>query len=188
MNKQFVWKGLLVLALGVSLAACSGGKTRVESDLGMDDAPDWVNEGYQALETDDGRLIHGVGSAPRMMDESLQKSTADDRARAEVARVLSSYMNVVSQDYLATAGTGDMAVNEQAISRQIENVTKLNMSGTEIVGRWRDSKTGAIWSLAELDLSRVKKIVASAEGMNEGFRQYFQQHGETVFDRMAGGK
>lgn len=177
---------MAVLLLSAGLAACAGGPTKVKSDLGIKGAPDWVNQGSQALNSRDGRLIHGMGSVGKISDESLQRSTADDRARAEVARVLSSFMNVVSQDYIATAGSGDMSINDQALSRSVENVTRLNMSGTEIIGRWRDQKTGNLYSLAELDLKRVKDVVGSANQMHDGLRNHFQQHGETLFDRFTG--
>ena len=62
-----------VLLLALLLGACSS-KTVIESDMGMDHAPDWVNEGTQAVNNDDGRLIHGVGMAPAMGDISLQKA------------------------------------------------------------------------------------------------------------------
>lgn len=175
----------LVCLLGAGLAACAGGRTEIESDLGIEDAPDWVNEGSQALNNQDGRLIHGMGSAPKMRDEQLQRATADDRARAEVARVLSSFMHVVSQDYVATAGSGANTVDEQAISRSVENITRLNMSGTEIIGRWRDPETGTVYSQAELDLERVKRIVGSANQMHDGLQNHFAQHGETLFDRFT---
>ena len=184
MHVQRLPQLVLVCLLGAGLAACAG-RTEIESDLGIEDAPDWVNEGSQALNNKDGRLIHGMGSAPKMRDAQLQRATADDRARAEVARVLSSFMNVVSQDFVATAGVGDAAVDEQAISRSIENVTRLNMSGTEIIGRWRDENTGTIYSQAELDLERVKGIVGSANQMHDGLRNHFAQHGETLFDRFT---
>lgn len=185
MHVNHFHKPLLVCLLAGALAACAGGRTEIESDLGIEDAPDWVNEGSQALNNDDGRLIHGMGSAPKMRDEQLQRATADDRARAEVARVLSSFMNVVSQDFVATAGTGTETVDEQAISRSVENVTRLNMSGTEIIGRWRNPENGTLYSQAELDLERVKKIVGSANQMHDGLRNHFAQHGETLFDRFV---
>ena len=53
-------KILLGLSIALLLSACAGGTT-VESDLGLDHAPDWVNEGSQALNNEDGRLFHGVG-------------------------------------------------------------------------------------------------------------------------------
>jgi hypothetical protein len=84
-------------------------------------------------------------------------------------------------------GKAELAVNDQAISRSVENITRLNMSGTEIIGRWRDPKTGALYSLAELDLRRVNDVVGSANQMHDGLRNHFQQHGETLFDRFTGG-
>src|SRR5512140_936266 len=117
-------KLLSVAALSVFIAACSS-TTKVESDLGLKGAPDWVNEGTNILNNKDGRLFHGVGSASPTGDMSLQKSVADDRARAEVARVLSSYMDVVSSDYMAAAKSGDAAVTEESVSRQIKNLSKV---------------------------------------------------------------
>ena len=173
--------GIAVLWL---LAACST-KNVVESDLHLKGAPDWVNEGTQILKTGDGRLFHGVGSAPPLGDLSLQTSTADDRARAELARVLSSYMNVVSNDYVAANSAAEKGAVEQSLSREIENVTRINLTGARIIGRWRDTKSNAIYSLAELDLKQVKSTVHGVEEMNSGFDNYVDKHGETIFDGMA---
>jgi len=75
-----------------------------------------VNEGTNILNNKDERLFHGVGSASPTGDMSLQRSVADDRARAEVARVLSSYMEVVSSDYMAAAKSGGAGVTEESVS------------------------------------------------------------------------
>lgn len=170
-----------VLALSLLAAACSN-RLALEGDLGMDDAPDWVNEGTTTIDNEDGRYIYGVGSVGRMPDMSLQTATADNRARAEVARVLSSYMNVVSQDYSGAAGSGDGAYSEQSVSRQIDNITRLNMSGVRIIRRWKNEENGAIYSLAELDMQRVKDTVAKVEMMNADFKQYFEANADRIFD------
>ncbi|MDE2197062.1 MAG: hypothetical protein KGJ56_07725 [Gammaproteobacteria bacterium] len=176
----------LLLAAVIGLAACSS-RTVVESNLGIKGAPDWVNKGSQALNDQNGRLIHGIGSAPGMNDLSLQTSTADERARAEVARVLSSFMHVVSQDYAAAAGMNQDQQNEQSVSRQIENITNQNVSGAQIIAHWRDPKTGSIWSLAELDMKNVKMLVAGSNEMNAGFKNYFANHADNLFDSMTKG-
>lgn len=176
---------LAFLALTM-LAACSS-RTVVKSNLGIAGAPDWVNQGSQALSSDNQRLIHGIGSAPAMNDLSLQTSTADDRARAEVARVLSSLMHVVSQDYAASSGSGQDQQNEASISRQIENITNQNVSGAQIIAHWRDPKTGTVWSLAELDMKNVKQMVAGSQQMNAGFKEYFAAHADNLFDSAAMG-
>lgn len=177
--------GVILLAVS-TLTACSS-RTVVESNLGIKGAPDWVNKGSQALNDQNGRLIHGIGSAPSMADPSLQRATADDRARAEVARVLSSFMHVVSQDYSASAGSGQDQDTQQSVSRQIQNITDQNVSGSRIIAQWADPKTGTVWSLAELDVKQVKDMVANSKDMNAGFRDYFTAHADNLFDGMAKG-
>ncbi len=172
------------LAVVLMLAACAG-KTVVESDLHIKGAPDWVNEGTNILKTRGGRLFHGVGSSPAMGDMSLQTSSADDRARAELARILTSYMDVVSQDYVGSATAGGEAVTEQSVSREIENVTRLNLTGARIIGRWRDTRTNVIYALAELDLRHVKDTVKSVETMNTGLRAYIGQQSDNIFDKLV---
>ena len=97
--RQYAFRFRVVMIAAVMLLAACSGKTMVKSDLDIKGAPDWVNEGTATLNDRGGRLIHGVGEAPPMGDESLQIATADDRARAEVARVLSSFMDIASSDY-----------------------------------------------------------------------------------------
>ena len=173
--------GLVLVAAGM-LAACSS--TQLKGDLGIKGAPDWVNEGTQVVNDKGGRLIHGVGMAPAMNDLSLQTSTADDRARAEVARVLNSFMHVMTQDFSsASAGSED----QQTISRQIQNITDQNLSGVQIIRHWKNEKDGSVWSIAELDLKQVKDMVANSKDMNSGFRDFFGAHADNVFDSMPKG-
>ncbi|HLQ25425.1 MAG TPA: hypothetical protein VK138_06025 [Acidiferrobacterales bacterium] len=175
-------RALLLLAFVILIGACSG-KTTVKSDLGLSGAPDWVNEGTNILKDKNGRLFHGVGSAPPMGDMSLQKSTADERARAEVARILSSYMDVVSNDY--TASTGNIGEAEQAVSRQIKNLTKINLTGAKIIGSWRDKKSNVIYSIAELDMQNVKATTQNVQDMNEGLRNYISAQADNIFDKIS---
>lgn len=186
MRKYTALTALLVAGLAaLSVAGCAS-KTTVESDLGIKGSPDWVNKGTNILNDKDGRLFHGVGSASPMGDMALQQATADDRARAEVARIFSSYMDVLSQDYQsATRTDGGPAASEEAVSRQIKNVTQQNLAGARIIGRWRDKKTNIIYSIAELDLKHVKNTVAGASDMNENVRRFIAKNAENVFDRLS---
>lgn len=171
--------------LAALIAACSSGPTKVESDLGLKGAPDWVNEGTNILNNKDGRLFHGVGSASPTGDMSLQKSVADDRARAEVARVLSSYMDVVTSDYMAAAKSGGTGASEEAVSRQIKNLSRVNLTGARIIGSWRDPKTNIIYSVAELDMKQVKDTLSGVQDMNTDLKRYIETQADNIFDRVA---
>lgn len=183
-NPHRIAKLLFMALLALFVSACSS-KTKVESDLGLQGAPDWVNEGTNILNNKDGRLFHGVGSASPTGDMALQKSVADDRARAEVAKILSSYMDVVSSDYLSSAKAGGANVNEEAVSRQIKALTKVNLTGSRIIGSWRDSKTNIIYSIAELDMKQVKSTLAGTEEMNDDLRRYIESRADNIFDRVS---
>jgi hypothetical protein len=179
-----VAKLLAIAALSSVIAACSS-TTKVESDLGIKDAPDWVNEGTSILNDKDGRLFHGVGSASSTGDMSLQKSIADDRARAEVARVLSSYMDVVTSDYMASAKSGSAGVADESVSRQIRNLTRVNLTGARIIGSWRDPRTNIIYSVAELDMKHVKDTLSGVQDMNADLKRYIETQADNIFDRVA---
>ena len=172
-----------LVCMALILTACAG-RTKVESNLHIKGAPDWVNEGTNILKHDNDRLFHGVGMAPDMGDMSLQTSTADDRARSEVAKVLTSYMQVVSRDYTAAAKGGDDQSLESSISRQIKNVSPINLTGSRIIGHWRDQKTNVIYSLAEIDMEQLKTTLQKVQDMNEGFKDHLTSEGDHIFDRM----
>jgi hypothetical protein len=142
------------------LTACAG-RTRVESDLHIKGAPDWVNEGTNILKHDNDRLFHGVGLAPD-----------------------TSYMQVVSRDYTAAAKGGDDQSLESSISRQINNVSRINLTGSRIIGHWRDQKTNVIYSLAEIDMEQLKTTLQKVQDMNEGFKDHLTSQGDHIFDRM----
>lgn len=173
-----------VLACVALLAACAG-RTQLESDIGVKGAPDWVNKGTAYVKNQDGKLFHGVGSAGPTGDASLQRSVADDRARAELARIFSSYLDVVSSDYQAAARSGGAAVAEESVSRQIKNLTQVNLAGAQIVARWLDKKTSAVYSIAEIDMRQLKTTLGAAQEMNEDVRRYIQSNADNIFDRVS---
>jgi len=173
----------LILAVAM-LAACAG-QTRLESDLAIKGAPDWVNKGTSYVNDKDGRLFHGVGSASPMGDVTLQRATADDRARAELARIFSSYLDVASNDYQSAARSGDSKVSEEAVSRQIRNLSQVNLAGARVIARWQDRRTGIVYSIAELDMKQVKGTVSAAHDMNTDMRRYLESNADNIFDRVS---
>lgn len=171
------------------LVACSGA-TKLEGDLGIKGAPDWVNQGSQAVNDKKGRLIHGVGSAPNLGDHSLQVSTADNRARAEIARVLSSYLDVAVNDYLASSSSSAEeggANAEASVQQQINSVSQVALNGAKIINRWKDKRTDMIYSFAELDMRRIKDVVSANQNMSDDLKRYMLQQADAVFDEFAGG-
>ncbi len=153
--KMTVSAGVIAL-----LSACSS-QTSIDSDLDISGAPDWVNIGTQTVDNDSGRLLHGVGMSNGIADESLQKSVADNRARAEVARILATSVDAMQADYTA-ASNGEVSAN---VEREIKAKTKLALNGVKIIGRWRNTDNGDIYSFAELDLSDLDAAIKRATAL-----------------------
>jgi len=183
MNKRTAFLLILSVICVITLAACSGGKTRVESDLDIEDAPDWVNESGQVVDDQGGRLFHGIGSAPDLGDLSLQRTTADQRARADLARILGSYMKVLSEDYVSSAGSENRHT-EQAYSRDINSVTEKLLIGAKVIARWKNQENGDIWSLTELDLEQLKRTLGASKDLDDAMKQFMMEHTVTTFDKI----
>ena len=180
------FKFSLTLLLLLAIFACSS-RTVVKSDLGIKGAPDWVNEGHQALKDGEKRYFRGIGSAPPMNDASLQTTTADNRARAEIAQIFTSYMDVVANDYSAAVSDTEKLVNEQAVARTLKNITQLNLAGVQIIAHWKDKNTGTIYSLAELDMNKFETVTAAVKNMDTDLRTHIEQRADNIFDSMTKG-
>jgi hypothetical protein len=91
-------------------------------------APDWVNRGSTFESTKEGRMFYGVSSASLQGDMALQKSIAEDRARAELAKVLSSYLEVISTEYVGLDRTRVRGIGSDVHERQIEESATLQVN------------------------------------------------------------
>lgn len=172
-------KILLVTFMSFMAIACSSSGTDIESDLNIDGAPDWVNEGSIAVSDNDGRYIQGVGMSSPVHDESLQKSAADSRARAQLAQIVSTFMDVSIDDYMAN--NGDIGTTN--IEREIKTLSKTSLNGSKIMARWKDPETGTIYSFAELDLDKIDSMIKQSNSMNNELKLYLNETMDSKFDR-----
>lgn len=133
-------KKYLLLASVLCLVACA------TSQKGKA-APEWTVKGAGAFADSGKRVFYGVGMAPAtIVDESLRRETADNRARADIQKVFSTSIEGAMTSY---------TTNE---SERVERVLKTFQGGkiswVQIVDRYR-SADGAIYSLAKIDLDQI---------------------------------
>ena len=74
---------------------------------------------------------------------------------------------------------------EESVSRQIKNLSKVNLTGAKIIGSWRDPKTNIIYSIAELDMNHVKSTLSGVQDMNTDLKRYIETQADNIFDRVA---
>ena len=185
--------------LGVVLlvaAACGGGskssssaKASAMSDRDSaafderakdDGKPGWVNRGSGAVATDEKRAFYGVGLANGIKNPSLLRTTADDRARAEMAKLLEVYSASLMKDYQASSNGKE----EQSVEQAIKTAANASLRGVEIVDRYI-AADGTVYALAQLDLKKANELISAAE-QSGAFKAHTQKvDTNDIFDQHA---
>lgn len=119
---------------------------------------------------------------------SAQGPAADERARQEVARILSAMMKTIAKEYVASSGV--KGGGKEEIARQAGAMAAEMLKTVRIADHWRDEKSNFLYALAELDVEQGKEMLKRAEGLNADFQHHAENQMDDVFDAMAakGGK
>src|SRR4051812_15100552 len=155
-----------------ALLACGAEKKpEVSNQVLHANGPDWVNKGTGAFGAAQGKSFYGVGMASGIRNASLRRSTSDSRGRAEIAKILNTYVAVLNKDYQASTTAGDMSASaeEQHVQQALKTYTQMELSGVQIVDHWVDAD-GTEFSLAQLDMETFKNNLDKMRDLNERVR------------------
>jgi len=163
----------LVLLLLAGLTACGG-------------PPTWVEKGSGAFNGKDQKAFYGVGSVVGVRNEPLAWDTAENRARAEIAKTFETYTGYLMRDYAASTTAGDFTRNteEQNIERAIKTVTTVTLSGVRPIERYKDEKTHTYYVLAKLSLEDMKNNLEQARELNAQVREFVRKNADRLFERL----
>ena len=144
-------------------------------------APKWVLVGGGAFTDSNGKAFYGVGSATGIKNYSLQRQIADDRARADLAKVFEYYVETLTKDYQAhtTAGSFATSSEEQNAEAAVKVVVSSTLRGVTIIDHFEIPERRELISLARLDYDAFKQNVTQAEE----FKQLPQKVREDIKDR-----
>ena len=165
--------GGIALVLVISLAACGG-------------PPKWVKQGSAAFNDKESKAFYGVGSVIGVKNEPLAWDTAENRARAEIAKTFETYTGYLMRDYAASTTAGDFTRNteEQHVERAIKTITTTTLSGVRPVDRYKDEKTGTYYVLAKLNLEDMKNNLEQAKELNAQVREFVRRNADKLFERL----
>jgi hypothetical protein len=115
--------------------------------------PKWVISGGGAFTDVKGKAFYGVGSATGIKNFSLQRQVADDRARADLAKVFEFYTQALTKDYQAhtTAGNFDASSEEQNSEFAMKVLVTSTLRGVIIIDHFEIPERREMLSLARLD-------------------------------------
>jgi hypothetical protein len=150
------------------------------------EGPEWVWKGSGAFDDDAGKVFYGVGAASGIKNAAMLRTTADNRARAEVAKVLESYVAVLSKDYMASTTAGDMSASseEQHVEQALRSFSKTTLHGAEVVDHWKDPEDGSLYALCKLDLLAFKGALDDFEELDEKVRDYVRSNADKMHEEL----
>ncbi|WDT70065.1 MAG: LPP20 family lipoprotein [Candidatus Manganitrophus sp.] len=169
-QRRFFVEGIIAGVTILLLASCAGHKAKHEE-------PDWVQKGNGAFLDNDQKAFYGVGAVTGVQNKPLAKTAADNRARAEVAKVFETYSASLMRDYAASTTAGDFkkTSEEQNIEQTIKTFSATTLSGVIIIDHWTDPADGTLYSLARLDLDKFKDNIQQARELNAAVRDYVEK-------------
>ena len=108
-------------------------------------------------------------SATGIRNYSLQRVIADDRARADLAKVFEFYVQSLTKDYQAhtTVGGFDVSSEEQNSEAALKVVVSSTLRGVTIVDHFEIPERRELLSLARLDYDAFKQNIEKAEAFQE---------------------
>jgi len=181
MKRKVIKVLCVILSIGILfLVGCAAKKPVAPA------APEWVTKGSGAFDVDKRKVFHGVGVASGIRNEKLLTSTADNRARAEVAKILETYLAVLAKDYMASTTAGDMKASseEQSVGQVYRNFSMAVFQGVQITDHWRNPVDGNLFSLCELDLYFVKNALKEFKELDSKWMEYAIENAERIHRRL----
>lgn len=147
--------------------------------------PEWTRRGNGAFHEAGNNVFYGVGIVAGVSNKALAISTADDRARVEVSKIIRTYVANLNKDYQASVTSGKEETGEQNIRSAIKTFSSATLNGAMIVDRWTDPADGTIFSLVKLDLGSVKSAFPLLKGIAADAREYYMQNADRAFAELA---
>ena len=177
-------KALLIIALvSAGLMLINGCATR-----GIDQGPGWVRRGSGAFEEESGKVFYGVGAASGIKNEKLLIVTANNRAHAEVLKVVDIFATALTKDCLSAIPADDTpSLVEATLGERTFGTFSHTIiyKGVEIVDYWKDPEDGTMYALSKLDLEVVKRFFDDSEEIDEKRRDYLRSNADRIHDELA---
>lgn len=176
-----------LFVLAASLFGCAGSRPAKEEMVAG--APDWVNRGSGAFSEKDNKFFYGVGSIVGVSNPALEQTSADNRARAEIARVMNLYVSSLYKDYqsASTASEPGKGNEEQLVEQALKTTVDETLRGAKIIDHWRNPKSGALYSLSRLNLEEYKELLKNVRELKPETRNFIRQNADKAFKDLEKG-
>jgi hypothetical protein len=166
------------------VAIASGGVCLALALSACESTPKWVKTGTYSDK--DTKAFYGVGEVMGIRNEPLAWDAADNRARAQMSKILSTYTAYLMRDYAAstTAGNFQKTAEEQNVEEATKTFSATTLNGVRPVDRYKDEKKGIYYVLVKMDLENVKDMLMQSKELNSQVRDYVRKNADRAFERL----
>ncbi len=185
MKTRYLQVSVVAMILSLLLAAGCHKKPLPSADTAIK-GPAWAVKGSGAFEDQGSKVFYGVGLASGIQNKALLRQTADNRARAEIAKIMETYVAALGKDYMSSTLSSDMkkAAEEQHVEVALKTFTKTTVHGAQIIDRWVDPADKAMYSLCKLDLLAFKTALENDQNMDSKVRDFVRKNAEKLHSEM----
>jgi len=166
------------------IAVMLGSAYAILSLVACESTPKWVKTGsYTGQDT---KAFYSTGEVMGIRNEPLAWDAAENRARAQMAKILSTYTAYLMRDYAAsTAGLNlQKTTEEQHIEEATKTFAAATLNGVRPVDRYKDEKQGIYYVVVKMELDDVKDMLMQSKELNSQMRDFVRQNADRAFERL----
>ena len=118
-------------------------------------------------------------------DVTMDRTAADLRARADVARSINTHVTDLTKSYQSKITDASAEEVEEWVVTATKAFTEMDLVGAAIVDRHRCKRDNAYYSLARMDVAAYGRTIDAIERLSEKAREAIKEHADDVFDEMS---
>jgi hypothetical protein len=152
--------------------------------VACESTPKWVKTG--SYKPEEAKAFYSMGEVMGIRNEPLAWDAAENRARAQMVKILSTYTAYLMRDY--TASTAGLDLKKTAEEQHVEEATKTfaaaTLNGVRPVDRYKDEKKGIYYVVVKMELEDVKDMLMQSKELNSQMRDFVRKNADRAFERL----
>ena len=180
-----VFASLFSVLVFQMFSGCTTMPEKTRTLVGDYQPPEWVNKGSGAFKDVNEKVFYGVGLADGMKNLSLQRTTADDRAIANLATQMSSVVKRLKKDYESITAAGTQTTERENVDNAMKLLVNETVNGARIIDHWEHPGKNVLYALARIELESFKKQVESHKELSEESRSEIKKRAEKLHEEMT---
>lgn len=152
--------------------------------VGCQSTPQWVKTG--SYKPEEAKAFYSMGEVMGIRNEPLAWDAAENRARAQMVKILSTYTAYLMRDYAASTAGLDLTrtAEEQHVEVATKTFAAATLNGVRPVDRYKDEKQGIYYVVVKMELDDVKDMLMHSTELNSQMRDYVRKNADRAFERL----